>query len=127
MSTEGPRKARPAAGAGSQSEAARAAGARLIDIADAVDAEDIPLFLARETYRRRRLMDAARLLPVIGLGLVLFPLLWIGQGEGPGTRLGVVYLFIVWVVLIAAAALVARRLSGPLPKDGGRDEGRDVV
>lgn len=98
--------------------------ARLIDIADEVDAEDIPLFLARETYRRRRLMDAARLLPVVGLGLFLVPLLWIGPSGGPGTRMGVVYLFAVWAALIAAAGLIARRLSGPLKKGG---EGDDVV
>ncbi|WP_256471565.1 hypothetical protein [Oceanicola sp. 502str15] len=101
-------------------------GRRLIDIADTVDAEDIPLFLARQTYRRRRLMDAARLLPAVGLGLVLFPLLWIGQGEGPQTRAGVIYLFAVWALLTAVAALVAARLSAPLPPGTG-DERDDVV
>ncbi|MGR3795386.1 hypothetical protein [Vannielia sp. SX4] len=103
-----------------------APGQRLIDIADSVDAEDIPLFLARQTYRRRRLMDAARLLPVVGLCLVLFPLLWIGQGEGPQTRGGVIYLFGIWALLIAVAGLVAARLSAPLPPGTG-DERDDVV
>ncbi|SIN83216.1 hypothetical protein SAMN05444002_0857 [Vannielia litorea] len=91
-----------------------------------MDGEDIPLFLARETYRRRRLMDAARLLPVVGLGLVLFPLLWIGQGAGPQTRVGVIYLFAVWALLIAVAGFVAARLSAPLPP-GKADERDDVV
>ncbi|QDC11633.1 hypothetical protein FHY55_14585 [Oceanicola sp. D3] len=70
-------------------------------------------------------MDAARLLPVVGLMLVLFPLLWIGQGAGPQTRVGVLYLFGVWVLLIVVAALVAARLSAPLPPGTGdeRDDG----
>ncbi len=34
-----------------------------------------PLFLARAPYRRRRLRDAARLLPVVGGFLLLLPLL----------------------------------------------------
>lgn len=114
--------------------------ARLIDIADEVDSEDIPLFLARQTYRRRRLMDLARLLPAFGLGMVLFPLLWLGPGAAPRTATGVIYLFTAWALLVLAAGLIARRLAGPLPpsEPGGEGaagaaggakgpEGRDVV
>lgn len=64
-----------------------------------------PLFLARETYRRRRLMDAARFLPFLGIFLFLVPALWaMDTGEG------LVYLFGVWAVLIAVAWAISRRL-----------------
>lgn len=50
-----------------------------------------PLFLARQTYRRRRVADAARLLPVLG-GALLFmlPLLGgaAGAGDGGGAQTG---------------------------------------
>lgn len=70
-----------------------------------------PVFLARQGYRRRRLMDAARALPVLGAFLFLIPLLWSGEdGGGAPTRVGVVYLFIIWAVLIASAGWLARYL-----------------
>ena len=50
-----------------------------------------PLFLARATYRRRRLRDAARLLPVVGVFLLAQPLLWPQGGAGPV----VVFVFVV--------------------------------
>ena len=66
-----------------------------------------PVFLVRRSYRRRRLGDAARLLPV--LGLVLFALPAAGLGEGRGAT-QVVFLFLAWAALILAAGLVSRRL-----------------
>lgn len=70
-----------------------------------------PLFLARRIYRERRLMDAARVLPVPGAFLFLLPLVWqAGPGEGAGTaRIGL-YLFVVWAGLIGAAFLMSGRL-----------------
>lgn len=78
-------------------------------------ARSTPLFLARRSYRRRRVMDAARLLPVVGGFLVALPILW-RPAETPGgeTAQGVVYLFTVWALLILAAAVLARRLSPAL-------------
>ena len=35
-----------------------------------------PLFLERTSYRRRRVADAARLVPFVGLMLWLLPALW---------------------------------------------------
>jgi hypothetical protein len=70
-----------------------------------------PLFVEREIYRRRRIMDAARLLPGLGAALLLMPILW---ARGHGTASGVVYLFLVWFGLILAAAVLERRLSEPL-------------
>lgn len=71
-----------------------------------------PLFLAPQTYRQRRLRDAARILPVLAAFLLILPMLWgddasdIRQTSSDG-----IYLFVVWLLLIAAAALLARRLS----------------
>lgn len=71
-----------------------------------------PLFLARRSYRRRRLMDAARLLPVLGLILILLPGLWHpADTPAPDTGRGGLYLFAVWIALIGAAFLISRGLA----------------
>ncbi|MGB5557463.1 MAG: hypothetical protein WBN04_05565 [Paracoccaceae bacterium] len=67
-----------------------------------------PLFLARHGYRRRRIMDAARVLPVLGAFLFFVPLLWTGESGGEAsTRVGVVYLFAIWLGLIVAALFLS--------------------
>jgi hypothetical protein len=71
-----------------------------------------PLFLARAVYRRRRLRDAARLLPLLGLFLLLLPLMW-GEPSGKGAGQTVVYVFAAWAVLIALAAYLAPGLARP--------------
>ena len=83
-------------------------------------ARSTPLFLARRSYRRRRVMDAARLLPVVGGFLVALPILW-RPAETPGgeTAQGVVYLFTVWALLIVAALVLARRLAPALEDEDG--------
>lgn len=68
-----------------------------------------PIFLARKGYRLRRAMDAARLLPVLGVFLFFLPLLW----AGGTTRQGTIYLFVIWGLLIALAAFLARILKDP--------------
>ncbi|WP_232829296.1 hypothetical protein [Tropicimonas sp. IMCC34043] len=84
--------------------------------AGAADGTSPPtLFVARDLYRRRRIMDAARLLPAFGTVLVLLPILWAREH---GTANGAVYLFLVWAVLVLAAAILARRLSEPLRERG---------
>ena len=84
-----------------------------------------PLFLARETFRRRRLMDAARVLPFAGLFLVLLPMLWPAPaGEAPNAAREGVYLFIVWFALVVAAWALSRRLATvmePDPADDGKE------
>ena len=82
-----------------------------------------PLFLARAVYRIRRLRDAARLLPVVGLFLMLMPLLWGGDGGSDRGGGAVVFVFVVWALLIAGAALLAPALeqpdeAEPAPGDG---------
>ena len=80
-----------------------------------------PLFLARQGYRRRRVMDAARALPVLGAFLFLIPLLWTGAaGNGATTRVGIVYLFGIWACLIGAAGWLSRYL------DSREDEAGDT-
>lgn len=78
-----------------------------------------PLFLARAAYRRRRLRDAARLLPVFGVFLVLLPILWTPVAADRDTATDGIYLFAVWFLLIVVAALFARPLrreiEGPAP------------
>ncbi|MCB1401104.1 MAG: hypothetical protein KDJ82_15350 [Rhodobacteraceae bacterium] len=80
-----------------------------------------PLFLARQSYRRRRMMDAARLLPVLGSVLFMMPVLW-RPAETPlaDTGPGAVYLFAIWALLIGSAVVLARALA-PAMED--EDEG----
>lgn len=57
--------------------------------------------------------DAAALLPVLGLFLLMPPVitLFVSQLEIAHTPLIVIYIFGVWLSLILCAALLARRLS----------------
>ncbi|SDD10875.1 hypothetical protein [Ruegeria marina] len=75
-----------------------------------------PVFLERQSYRRRRLMDAARLLPILGAALFAVPLLWPNAGEG-GVRMSVAitYVFGVWaaLILISAGFGIAARMVQP--------------
>jgi hypothetical protein len=71
-----------------------------------------PLFLARNSYRRRRLTDAARMLPLVGMVLFFIPILWQpATTPGDETAEGGVYLFAVWLGLIVAAFVLARALA----------------
>lgn len=64
-----------------------------------------PVFLERATYRQRRLVDAARLLPVLGVFLWAMPLLW-GAG-GTTTSAAILYIFAAWLGLVIGAAVLA--------------------
>lgn len=70
-----------------------------------------PVFLERQSYRRRRLTDAARLLPLAGAALFAVPLLWptaedAGSGIAPmPTSVAIIYLFSIWAALILANVL----------------------
>jgi hypothetical protein len=69
-----------------------------------------PIFLERQTYRRRRLIDAMRVVPVVGLVLFLVPLLG-GGVAGRGTAAGGMFIFAVWLGLIVVAAALVRLLA----------------
>jgi len=82
-----------------------------------------PLFLERQSYRRRRMMDLARLLPVLGLFAFMLPLL--GGPEGISrTAANLVYFFLAWFALIVMAWALARRLCRE-GLGGEPDEGRE--
>ena len=69
-----------------------------------------PVFLERQSYRRRRTIDAARCIPVLGIVLVLLPLVWGRDRQTPSTSSAIIYLFGVWTVLVVLALIVAWRL-----------------
>lgn len=86
-----------------------------------------PLFLGRDSYRRRRLTDAARLLPLVGVILLMIPLLW-GErdGEAPSTATAGLYVFGVWIGLILSGYLLALRLSQTQPASPDPDGDPDL-
>ncbi|SEO15940.1 hypothetical protein SAMN04490248_10255 [Salinihabitans flavidus] len=81
------------------------------------------LFLERRSYRRRRLTDMIRALPVVGALLWAVPLLWPLEGEGTvRTSDAIIYIFSVWAGLIVVSALLTRLM----PRGEGRtDDGQD--
>ena len=68
-------------------------------------------FVERKTYRRRRLMDIARLLPLLGALLFTVPLMWPDPDPypAPGTAGlmpmsdAITYIFVIWALLILAS------------------------
>ena len=73
-----------------------------------------PLYLARASYRRRRLIDAARLLPVLAAVLFILPVLWAPR---PGAERSLatdgIYVFVAWGLLILGMRLLVRGLASP--------------
>jgi hypothetical protein len=64
-----------------------------------------PLFVERATYRKRRMADAARLLPIFGVVLFALPMLWHGEGGAPArTSHMMAYIFGVWLLLALLGA-----------------------
>lgn len=81
-----------------------------------------PVFLERKTYRARRMMDGARLLPLLGVALFMVPALWPKSAviappapdsfAAPVTTSGaMLYVFGLWGFLTLAAAVMARGLA----------------
>jgi len=62
-----------------------------------------------------RFRDAAVILPLLGLFLLMPPLITLfARGEHLfGIPVIVIYIFGVWLALVACAALIARRLASP--------------
>lgn len=84
-----------------------------------------PLFLPRPEYRKRRLVDAARLLPVFGGFLMFLPILWApGGAQGRDTARDGIYLFVIWAVLVGLAAWLAPSLADAA--DDGADPAKDA-
>ncbi|MFD1342940.1 hypothetical protein [Litorisediminicola beolgyonensis] len=88
------------------------------------DPRGTPVFLERRSYRRRRLRDGLRLLPVLGLFIWLVPLLWArGGAEAPSSSSVLIYLFTGWAVLIVMARLFAARLARDAAEDSLAEAG----
>ena len=67
-----------------------------------------PVFLQRASYRQRRIRDAAKLVPFLGIILLAMPLAWpSGAGEDAIDSAGLLYVFGAWVVLILLTALLS--------------------
>ncbi|MEP3686588.1 MAG: hypothetical protein ABJN05_05780 [Sulfitobacter dubius] len=90
-----------------------------------------PIFLEKRGYRQRRMMDAVRLLPFLGLMLWMVPLLWpvpeilpdaTPEPTKPTIAMSVAlrYLFGVWALLILATWALWRR-TRDVASDGGAD------
>lgn len=100
------------------------------------------LFVARSTYRQRRMIDAAGLLPILGALLFALPLLWLGDGtpegqggQGAGARTShvMIYVFVVWGGLTILSAVITRGLhsvagagDGDPPKHEDPDNGGEA-
>ncbi|EIE50506.1 hypothetical protein C357_14072 [Citreicella sp. 357] len=82
------------------------------------------VFLERQSYRRRRVIDAARVLPFIGLLLWLLPLLWREEGAAAvRSSSAIVFLFGTWFALVGAAAVLSWKLAAQAREPGGAGPG----
>lgn len=72
-----------------------------------------PMFLERQSYRRRRIIDAWLILPVFGAFLVFIPLLWEEHSvqDRPFLAEKGLYIFAVWFCLVAVSAVLSRLLT----------------
>ncbi len=87
---------------------------------DTTETARATVFLERQTYRRRRLVDAARLVPILGLLLWLVPLLWPTEGDSrTSMSTAIIYLFGVWIALVILKFFIA------LPLRNASSEARD--
>ncbi|NOD62703.1 MULTISPECIES: hypothetical protein [unclassified Ruegeria] len=83
------------------------------------------VFLERQSYRRRRLTDAARLLPFLGALLFALPLLWPDRSSGDVAvplSSAIFYVFVCWGALIVIGLIfgfAARRIPTPEDQDTG--------
>ena len=69
------------------------------------------LFLGREAYRRRRLLDATRVVTVLFALAALLPPIWLPQYFSYGR--GAVWLAACWTLTIAATAALHHALARP--------------
>ncbi|MFN3274473.1 MAG: hypothetical protein ACK41U_07350 [Paracoccus sp. (in: a-proteobacteria)] len=69
---------------------------------------DKPLFLERASFHRRRLGDAARILPVLATLAVLLPVWWVPRAVSYAG--GAVWFFALWAALIVAVWALHRAL-----------------
>lgn len=81
------------------------------------------MFLERQSYRRRRLIDMIRILPVIGALLWAVPLLWeSGEDSDVSASVAIIYLFGVWLGMVLLGAVLARLLKKADTQPAEREE-----
>ena len=82
------------------------------------------VFVERQTYRMRRTMDAARLVPLLGLLLFAVPLLWPTDPENAlSTSKTILSVFGVWLMLILVTIRLSWVLRSLPPSDKAPDRG----
>ncbi|MFA8388284.1 MAG: hypothetical protein ACEPO2_21910 [Pelagibaca sp.] len=70
------------------------------------------VFHERRTYRRRRVMDAARVAPGLALILWALPMVWPQTGEGTvSSATALIYIFAVWAGVILLTWALSRLLA----------------
>lgn len=70
------------------------------------------VFHERRTYRRRRVMDAARVAPLLALILWMIPLIWPQTGDGTvSSATALIYIFLVWAGVILLTWGISRLLA----------------
>ena len=67
----------------------------------------MPLYLARASYRQRRLRDVVRVLPLVAFVAWVLPVM---SGLVPATSAVGLYIFAGWSVLIIASAIITASL-----------------
>ncbi|SHH87248.1 DUF6611 family protein [Marivita hallyeonensis] len=81
-----------------------------------------PVFHEKRTYRQRRLMDAARLAPILALLLWLLPLIWPQSGDARvSSAAALIYIFAVWAGVIVLTFGLSRALGSRMEDDPGSD------
>jgi len=68
-------------------------------------------FLDRVGYRQRRIRDAARVLPIVAVALMVLPLMWPrNEPEQSLTSSSIIYLFSLWIVLVVLTFILSKVL-----------------
>jgi len=82
----------------------------------------MPLYLARASYRQRRLRDVVRVLPIVAFVSWILPGM---AGFVPATSTVGIYIFAGWTLLIIACALVTASLREDTNSPVSADEDAD--
>lgn len=86
--------------------------------------EQEAIIAEKRSYRRRRMADAARMLPVFGVAFWAIPLLWSGAQDRTSTTSAMLYIFGIWALLAATSAAISRYLRPQDRVDGRQAGGR---